>query len=279
MKNLVLILGLASTFLLASCGGGGGSGNGNGGGSNGGSTGGTGGGTTLPVDKVQSFVNLLNSRYLYDSNYYVVKRPEQTATEGFVVVYSSDTGYIAYDMKNYFDGQSWNSYSSFAEYQPVYIHGTTYDSFGHETFYFGDAYKNSYYGSYAGEFVFDETSETGKDLEKASAMIEAHKSSKIAEALAGEFGLSEERGLRVAKLVSDWQKLSKSRSMTNADANVFTKELLGVDMQKAESAITKHLQGDESEVSELVKKAAQVNGTSPEHMNELLNSIFSEQNS
>ncbi len=270
MKKLLFVLGMSMSFLLVSCGGGGGGG-----------TGGT-GGTVIPqppVDKVQSFVDLLNSRYLYDSTYYVVKRPEQTATEGFVVVYSADTGYIAYDMQNYLTGDTWNTYSSYAEYQPVYIHGTSYDSFGQETFYFGDAYENNYYGTYAGEFVFDETSEAGKDLEKAYGLIDAHKTTKIGEALAAEFGLSEERGMRIAKLVSDWQKLSKSRSMTNADANIFSRELLGVDMNKAESAIVKHLQGDDSEVADLVKKAAQVNGTGPEQMNELLNTIFSQSNS
>lgn len=273
MKNLFGVLWLALMATLVSCGGGGGGGTGTGTGTGTGS-----GGTVIPpVDKVNTFVNLLNNRYLYDSNYYIVKRPEQTATEGFVVVYSADTGYVAYDMKNYLVGDTWGTYSSYAEFQPVYIHGTSYDSYSNETFYFGDAYQNNYYGSYAGEFVFDETTEAGKDLEKAHALIDAHKTGKIAEALASEFGLSEERGLRIAKLVSDWQKLSKSRSMTNADANIFTKELLGVDMKKAESAITKHLEGDDSEVAELVKKAAQVNGTGPEQMNELLTTIFVQQ--
>lgn len=267
MKNVLCLVWLAMSVALVSCGG-----------SSSGPTPGPGPVVTPPVDKVNTFVNMLNNRYLYDSSYYVVKRPEQTATEGFVVVYSADTGYIAYDMKNYIVGDSWSSYSNYAEYQPVYIHGTSYDSLYNETFYFGDAYKNNYYGSYAGEFVFDETTEAGKDLEKAHAMIDAHKTAKIGEALASEFGLSEERGLRIAKLVGDWQKLSKSRSMTNADANIFSKELLGVDMSKAESAITKHLQGDDSEVSELVKKAAQVNGTGPEQMNELLTAVFAQQN-
>lgn len=239
-----------------------------------------GGGTIIipPVDKVNSFVDLLNSRYLFDSNYYVVKRPENTATEDFVVVYSPDTGYVAYDVRNYDVGESWSTYTAYADYQPVYIHGTSTDIYSLETFYFGDAYKNTYYGtSYEGEFVFDETSEAGKDLEKVSGMIAAHKASKIGEALSSEFGLSEERGLKIAKLVGDWKKLSKSRSMTSADADVFSKELLGVDMKKAESAITKHLQGDDSEVTELVKKAAKINGTGPEQMNEILTAVFAQQ--
>ncbi len=263
MKKLMGLLSLLALMTLASCGGGG-----------------DGGGTVVvppqPVDKVQSFIDLLNSRYLYDSSYYVAKRPEMSATEGFVVVYSQDTGYIAYDLKYYLQGDSWSTYSTYAEYQPVYIHSTSNDVYTNEVFYFGDAFQNTYTGSYVGEFMFDETSETGKDLEKAYALIEAHKNSKIADALSSEFGLSEERGLKIAKLVTDWKKLSKSRSMTSADANVFTKELLGVDMQKAETAIKKHLEGDDSQMSDVLKKAAKANGTTPEHMNELLNTVFAE---
>jgi len=117
-----------------------------------------------PVDRVQSFVNLLNSQYAYDSTFYMVKHPNQTATQGFVVVYSADTGYVAYDIANYTSGQSWYTYSNNAQFQEVYIYDW-YSSYG-EVFYVGSAHYNDWWSSYAGEFIFEQKEEAFKDLEK-----------------------------------------------------------------------------------------------------------------
>ncbi len=252
-----LFLGVLSVGLLA-CGGGGGGGY----------------YSYTPVNKVQSFVNLLNDRYYSDSYFYVVKEPHETMTEGFVVVYSDETGYTAYDIANYSPGESWESYSLTAEYSPVYIHRTESDWYG-DTFYFGDAYTNGYfYQSYQGEFVFDETSETSKDLETAKSIREAHKIAKIGSSLAAEYGLSQERGEEIAKLANSWKKLSSSRSLTDADANAFSKDLLGVDISKATSAMVKYELGNAKEFNEVVEVAAQANDTTPENMKEIVKNIL-----
>jgi hypothetical protein len=41
-------------------------------------------------------VNLLNGKSFYDSSFYLVKR--DTLTTDFVVIYSADQGYVAYDL-------------------------------------------------------------------------------------------------------------------------------------------------------------------------------------
>ena len=224
-------------------------------------------------DRVQSFIDLLNSQYPYDSYFYLVKHPSQSATEGFVVVYSDDTGYVAYDIANYRVGDSWYSYSQSADFQEVYIDYTYSDSWG-EVFYVGDAFYNDFWGGYAGEFVFERSQDAFKDLEKVAAIKESYKVSKLGESFVSDFGLSEQRANKVAKMVVQWEKLGKARQLTDADANAFSKEMIGVDIAKAEQAYKELLAGDDSEMKSLVGEAAKVNGTSPEHMNALINQFI-----
>ncbi len=225
------------------------------------------------VDRVNSFVNLLNAQSAYDSTFYMVKHPSQTATEGFVVVYSDDTGYVAYDIANYVTGDSWGTYSSYAEFQEVYIYDWYSDAWG-EVFYVGSSYYNDSFGSYAGEFVFEQTEATMKDLEKAGALKEAWKTAKVSELLSAKYGLSEERSEKVAKMMSQWEKLSKQRQMTDADANVFSKEVLGVDITAAKDAFEGSAAGDNASLNNLIEKAAEVNGITPEHMNGLVSEMI-----
>lgn len=261
--------------------GGGGSTSGGGSSTGGGTTaGGSGGGGTIiitpppAVSTVDSFVNLLHDRYGYisDDNFFVVKDPDQTLTEGFVVVYDWDIGkYVAYDLQNYIPGDSWSSYTYYADFQPVSIHDYYIDTWG-ETFYIGDAY--DFAGYYQGEFVFEENGEGSKDLEKVSALMESYKVERMGSAMASEFGLSEERGIEIAKMATQMQKLLKKRALTEADANVFSKELFGVDMAKAQNAIVKKMAGDDSEFDQLLDQAAAANEISPEHMNKIISDLF-----
>ncbi len=248
-----------------------------------------GGGTTTPpitdpgtggtvvvipeVNRVDTFVNLLNEHYV-EHDFYIVKEPHQTMTEGFLVVYDANAGYIAYDLAAFVPGESWESYKTRAEYQEVFIHKLESDQFAN-TFYFGDAYTNGETPMFMGEFVFDETSETSKDLETAKSIRESFKLSSIASAVSAEFGLSQERGEEIAKLAMSWKKLSKTRSLSSADADMFSKELLGVDVTTATAAITKHLNGvDKKDFKEIIEKAAERNDTTPENMSAIVQAIF-----
>lgn len=224
--------------------------------------------------KTESFLNLLNNHYGYvgQNNFVVVKGLYETASEGFAVVYDWDLGtYVAYDLKDYRVGDSWSTYVAHADFRPVYIHDTYIDTWG-ETFYIGDAY--DFWGFYQGEFVFEEGAEGSKDLEKVAAVMESYKVAKVGEAMSAEFGLSEERGIEIAKVASQMQKLAKKRGLTEADANAFSKELLGVDLKKAESAFLKKAAGENEEFEKLLESAAQANEISPEHMNKIINDIF-----
>ncbi len=226
-----------------------------------------------PTDRVQSFIDLLNAQYPYDSQFYMVKHPSQTATEGFVVVYSNDTGWIAYDIANYQVGDSWSTYSATAQFQEVYIYDS-YSDYSGEVFYVGGAYYNDYYGSYAGEFIFEQTETSFKDLEKVAGLKAAYKTAKLGEAFASDYGLSVDRATKVAKLVSEWEKTGKKRALTEADANAFTKELLGVNLSDAEKAYKKLVEGDKQSFENLIDTAAQTNGTTPEQMNSIVNEFM-----
>jgi hypothetical protein len=229
--------------------------------------------TYTPVDRVQAFIDLLNSQYAYDSQFYMVKHPDQTATQGFVVVYSDDTGYMAYDISSFQVGDSWNTYSNYAEYQEVYVHDWYTDSWG-EVFYIGDTYYNNYWGDYAGEYVFETSIDKFKDLEKMGALKEAFKVSELGKKLSSEYGLSEERGIKIAKMTSEWNKVGKRRELTASDADSFSKELIGINLNDALEAFKKSSTGDQDAMSNLVDAAANANGTSPEHMNALISDLL-----
>ncbi|HAZ12443.1 MAG: hypothetical protein A2X86_16915 [Bdellovibrionales bacterium GWA2_49_15] len=228
-----------------------------------------------PADRVQSFINLLNSQYSYDSQFYLVKHPSQTATEGFVVVYSNDTGWVAYDIANYQTGDSWYTYSANAQFQEVYVYDSYTDYYG-EVFYVGGAYYNDYWGSYAGEFIFEQTEDAFKDLEKIAALKASFKTAKLGEAFASDYGLSVERATKVAKLVTEWEKTGKKRALTESDANAFTKELLGVNLNDAEKAYKKLVEGDKQSFQDLMATAAKTNGTTPEQMNSIVNEFMNQ---
>lgn len=272
-NNFLKVLFILSSLLLVSCGGGGGSGSGSS----------SGGGIVVvpgpiaPVDRVQDFVDLLHEHYgyTYDSNFFIEKSPEEVLTEGFVVVYDEDFDeYLAYDISAFEAGDNWDDFLAFAEFQEVSIHEIEQDAITGEFFYYGDAYWNDAFGDFAGEFIFDETASQSKDLEKVAAMMQSFKISKVGEALAAEFGLSDVRGREIAKVATEWTKLSKSRSLTNEDAKAFSKELLGVDIVEAQNAVMKKMEGDESAFDNLMEQAANANGTTPEHMNKLMSLLI-----
>jgi len=72
----------------------------------------------------------------------------------------------------------------------------------------------------------------------------------------------------------EWNKLSSARSVTADDANAFSKELLGFDINSAVEAYKKSVEGDATDLNTLIDQAAQVNGTTPEHINELMTTMF-----
>jgi hypothetical protein len=122
--------------------------------------------------------------------------------------------------------------------------------------------------------VFEEGNSDKKDLEKIAAEMEGAEVSEVAENLVAKFGLSEERAGEVAKLQNAYSKISSKRSLTKKDQDTLTKELLGTDFASAQNALEGHLSGDSDKMDELLDKAAEINGTTPEHMTEILGDVL-----
>ena len=100
----------------------------------------------------------------------------------------------------------------------------------------------------------------------------------LAATVAAEFGLSETRSLEVAKIAQAWNSAAGSCAMTDADADVFAQEILGVSISEAKAAYQSSVEGDTASMNALIDVAADTNGTSPEHVNKLIEKVFFGQN-
>jgi hypothetical protein len=124
-------------------------------------------------------------------------------------------------------------------------------------------------GTYTGTDgrLYEVSSASGKDLEKVAGIQEALKVSTMAGNFASNFGLSEERSFQVAKTVAAFNKISQSRNMTERDADYFTQEVMGVKF----SELTQAVEGQN--LNSLIEKAAEINGVSPEHMEQIISEL------
>lgn len=219
--------------------------------------------------KAASFVLALNASVSTDVAYEVVKFGRDNMN--YVVVKSKDasgsTTYFAVDIRGYNSGMS---ATGFMQTAPGYFNLT---SNGNGTF---SCYHCTTYGgaSTSTTMVFERTSGSVKDLEKAAALAETYAVETMAENIAAEFGLSEERALKVAKLSKSWNKLSKTRALTNADADAFAKELAGVTIGEMQGAYEDMTEGSAASMNDVLERAAAVNGTSPENMSQIMAKLF-----
>ena len=138
--------------------------------------------------------------------------------------------------------------------------------------YYYDVTVNDYNG--VNGMVFEDGTSDKKDLEKIAAEMEGQEVSEVAEGLVAKFGLSEERATEVAKIQNAYNKVSSKRSLTKKDQDTLTKELVGTDYASAQAALESHLNGDSDSMDELLDKAAKINGTTPEHMTEILGDVL-----
>mgnify|MGYP001249529625 CR=1 FL=1 len=249
MKKSTSTLLMALSLVLASCFGGGSGG------------GGSNPPSSIGYGEASDFVYYLNedSGALDQGSFYLEKHNTLSGS-GWVVVWDDD--YNEYRAVNVwaYDG-----------YSDAYYF---YENASRDVFYsYTDVYGNPVYEDYSGN-LFEQTKATAKDLEKLGQKIEKLNLKKVEEHLVGEFGLSESRAFTVAKLVQGWKKASKSRQMTNEDSKVFFKEVLGFDANEGLKAFKKSMEGDSTDLDELIVKAAETNDTTPEHMKEILSSTL-----
>tara|TARA_Y100001954_G_C15817193_1_gene608175 strand:- start:1344 stop:2246 length:903 start_codon:yes stop_codon:yes gene_type:complete len=245
------------------------------------------------ADKVDSFIDLISENEgVLDVA--VLKDLNDTETEGWIVVKATlDEGYgsgiytyqttFAINLDDYEEGDTWDEFRlKSIENNPTYVSSNgNYKYFGlgsNDVTSNGDGtYTGDIYSVDAGkrvEMTFSEVQGTAKDLEKVAAFKETYKMKKMQDLLTYDFGLSEKRSENVAKLVLNWKRISKNRAMSNADADAFSNSLIGVNINEATQAFKKSLEGDKASFERLIEKAAEVNGTSPENMKNLLDGLL-----
>jgi hypothetical protein len=129
---------------------------------------------------------------------------------------------------------------------------------------------DTYWDDGAGNYYLSQSFETKKDLESIGAKIESYEFENIRDNLVVNFGMSEERSHKVAKLVNGLDKISNRRSLTNREKDLATTEILGVEYVRGMKALENHLQGDSNDFQELLDLAAERNGISPEAIQEIV---------
>jgi hypothetical protein len=165
----------------------------------------------------------------------------------------------------------------------IYIDGWNpgYDTYSYmltaSTFYnLIDNWDGTYTDYWTG-ITFEKSTPTSKDLMAMSAMKEAIDIKASAKNIQDQFGLSAERSLQVARLAVQ-VKNTPSASLTDADVDSVTKELVGSSVAQIKSAEIKKATGDSSEMDALIEKAATTNGVSADHMNQIIKDMFGKKN-
>jgi len=189
--------------------------------------------------------------------------------------YTYETQYIEHEDREYIsDDEAWDyGYDGYDYLNDSYYISYYWDEeVVTEIPYFYDVEVSDYHGSNG--LVFEEANSDKKDLEKIAAEMEGQEVSKAADSLIAKFGLSQERAIEVAKLQNAYSKISSKRSLTRKDQDTLTKQLVGTNYASAQAALEDHLNGDSAKMEELLDKAAEINGTTPEHMTEILGDIL-----
>ncbi len=134
---------------------------------------------------------------------------------------------------------------------------------------FGIPWTNNYRD--ANGNIFETDSVSNKDLEKIGNFTDKIKKEKISEELIANYGLSVERSAEVANLLSDYTRITQKRSLTEKEQDYFSKKVLGVGFKDADSVIKG---GNTEDLGNLIQKAAELNGTTPEQMQEIFVNII-----
>ena len=115
---------------------------------------------------------------------------------------------------------------------------------------------------------------TVKDLEKLAANKERNRTEVMSHNLSETFGLSSERSIEVAKLMVSYQAIQNKRALSESEMNMVSNQLLGFSYSQGKDALAKYLQGEETEMDNLLEIAAKKNGTSPEQVKDILQDFF-----
>ncbi|WP_413558055.1 hypothetical protein [Bdellovibrio sp. HCB209] len=238
-STLKVGLAAATVFAIGACGGGGG-----------------GGGSVSTGNVYYTHEELANEfvkRAYTDAGINLTLVKANTNSAGYIVVdYHGNTQAV------YIDG--------WAVGQNIYDY--IYSQQWHDVAYIG----NGYYQDSSG-YVYEESTASSKDLAKMTAMKQALDINESAKGIQAQFGLSAERSQTLARLAVQLKHNPKA-SMTDADYDAYTKEIIGSSYNELKNAMVKQAQGDYSDVGALIDKAAQVNGVGPEQVTQILTSLI-----
>jgi hypothetical protein len=246
LNSVKLVVASLSLALLSACGGGG---------SGSVST----GGVVYTHDQLASaFVD----RAYGDAGIDATLVKSNTLQYDYIVVYDQDyKSYDAYYIGDYHVGDNVSDYITLHNSQNYY----DLTDLG------GNLYQDYYTG-----VTFEETSASSKDLQKVAALKQELTVQKSAKNLKAQFGLSDDRSREVARLAVQLAGTDK-KSMTDKDYDGFSKELLGTSIGKFQAAMKAAKEGNAASMNSIIETAAQVNGVGPEHMNQIMNGLFSGQ--
>lgn len=259
----------------------------NGGGNGGGSPSGPTFDSLNHNELAQTFVRELN----LDAEFDVELAKSSTLVNDFIVIYDPflDT-FDAIDIRSYnpnFDNAADFYFANSAlnyfdldliparyEYETRYeIVDYDYDGFPIYGYVEYETYIPTRYRDFATGVTFEKVAGSSKDLAKITALKEVAEVEKSAQFLSSEFGLSLSRGKELATLKKHWKKSSK-KSMTTAEVDAFSTELLGFSLTSGVSAYKASTEGDDNQIDALVKTAAEVNGITPEHATKIMTKVF-----
>ena len=122
-------------------------------------------------------------------------------------------------------------------------------------------------------YIYEEKTASSKDLAKMAALKQGLDIKASAKNIQAQFGLSAERSQVLARLAVQLKNNPKA-SMTDADYDSYSKEIMGSSITEVKAALVKQAQGDSSDVNALINKAAQTNGVGPEQVTQILNAII-----
>ncbi len=122
--------------------------------------------------------------------------------------------------------------------------------------------------------MMNSTSGMTMDSKTQNAILEKYLINSMKEQLQTHYGLKEDRSLKIARLANQMIKVSGERQLSAKETNLFAQEVIGSDLVKMKEAYEKSMKGQSEELNQLIEKAAEVNGITPEHTSKIMSKLF-----
>lgn len=125
-----------------------------------------------------------------------------------------------------------------------------------------------------GSLVFSHADGGTVDMEKLASLKEQHFLNEMSSQIQARFGLSQTRAKEIAVVAHQFNKNAGMRELTQKDAEVFAKEVIGADLNSINEAVSKSLKGESSDLDKMLVNIADHNQTSPENVNRIIMELF-----